>query len=55
MEDLRQKGYTVNSKMGVHPMTLISHVKERLKNGDQVPLETLGLFAGRVAKIKPPK
>lgn len=55
MEDLRQKGYTVSSKMGVHPMTLISHIKERLKNGDSVPLETLGLFAGRVAKIKPAK
>lgn len=55
MEDLREKGYTVTSKMGVHPMTLISHIKERLKNGDSVPLETLGLFAGRVAKIKPAK
>jgi hypothetical protein len=55
MSELQEKGYTVNSKMGVHPMTLISHIKERLKSGDQVPLETLGLFAGRVAKIKPAK
>jgi hypothetical protein len=55
MQELREKGYSVSSKMGVHPMTLISHIKERLKNGDSVPLETLGLFAGRVAKIKPAK
>ena len=55
MAQLQEQGYHVNSKMGVHPQTLLAHIRERMKNGDEVPLETLGLFAGRVAKIKPPK
>jgi hypothetical protein len=50
--DLADKGYDVSSKMGIHPQTLIAHIKERLRNGDEVPLETLGLYAGRTAKIK---
>ena len=55
MVSLQEQGYEVSSKMGVHPQTLLAHIRERMKNGDEVPLETLGLFAGRVAKIKPPK
>lgn len=53
--DLENKGYAVAAKMGVHPQTLIAHVKERLRNGDEIPLDVLGLYAGRVAKIKAPK
>jgi len=53
--DLADKGYNVGSKMGIHPQTLIAHIKERLKSGDEVPLELLGLYAGRIAKIKPAK
>ena len=53
--ELEQKGYAVNAKMGVHPQTLIAHVKERLRQGDEIPLDVLGLYAGRVAKIKAPK
>jgi len=53
--ELSEKGYTVNSKMGIHPQTLIAHIKERLKSGKEVPLELLGLYAGRVAKIKAKK
>lgn len=53
--DLADKGYDVASKMGVHPQTLIAHIKERLKGGDEVPLELLGLYAGRIAKIKQAK
>lgn len=53
--DLENKGYEVSAKMGVHPQTLIAHVKERMRNGDEIPLDILGLYAGRVAKIKSPK
>ena len=53
--ELEQKGYAVSAKMGVHPQTLIAHVKERLRQGDEIPLDVLGLYAGRVAKIKSPK
>jgi hypothetical protein len=55
VSDLADKGYKVQSKMGIHPQTLIAHIKERLKGGDEVPLETLGLYAGRIAKIKQAK
>jgi hypothetical protein len=53
--DLADQGYHVSSKMGIHPQTLIAHVKERLRRGDEVPLDLLGLYAGRTAKIKAPK
>ena len=42
-------------KTGVHPQTYVAHMRERLRNGEEVPLEMLGLFAGRVVKVKPPK
>ena len=31
---------------------LLAFVREKVRNGEEVPLETLGLFAGRVAKVK---
>jgi len=51
---LENEGYDVSSKMGVHPQTLLAHIRERMKAGDPVPLEKLGLFAGRTTKIKAP-
>jgi len=53
--ELHERGYDSAAKMGVHPQTLIAHVKERLRKGEEVPLEVLGLYAGRTAKIKFPK
>lgn len=35
----------------VHPQTLAAFARERLKNGEEVPLDMLGLYAGRQAKI----
>ena len=55
IEELADRGLNVSSQMGVHPQTLIAHVKERMRNGDEVALETLGLFAGRIATIKSAK
>jgi hypothetical protein len=39
-------------KKDVHPQTLAAFARERLRNGEEVDLETLGLFAGRVAKVE---
>lgn len=53
--ELHERGFDSSAKMGVHPQTLIAHVKERLRKGEEVPLEVLGLYAGRTAKVKFPK
>lgn len=52
VNELHERGFDAAAKMGVHPQTLIAHVKERLRKGEEVPLEVLGLYAGRTAKIK---
>lgn len=39
----------------VHPSTLKSFVKERLEAGDNIPLETFGVFDFKVAKIALPR
>ena len=50
---LAADGYFVEEKEGIHAQTLLAFVREKMRNGEEVPLETLGLFAGRVAKVKP--
>lgn len=52
---LADAGYDVSTQSGVHPQTLIAHVKECMRAGEEVPLETLGLYAGRIVKIKQPR
>jgi hypothetical protein len=49
---LAQDGYFVDEKEGIHAQTLLAFVREKLRNGEEVPLETLGLYAGRTAKVK---
>ena len=39
------------SDKSVHPQTLYKYARERLENGEDIPLDLLGLFTGRVAKI----
>lgn len=39
----------------VHHKTLASFAAERLKKGEELPIEDLGLFIGRTAKLTPPK
>lgn len=53
--ELHERGFDANATMGVHPQTLLAHVRERLRKGEEVPLEVLGIYAGRVAKVKLPK
>lgn len=49
---LAQEGYFVDEKEGIHPQTLLAFIREKMRSGEEVPLETLGLYAGRVAKVK---
>ena len=39
---------------GVHPQTLAAFARERVKHGEPVPFEMLGLSTGRMAKITKP-
>lgn len=54
-ESLRADGHDVTVKEDVHAMSLQAFAREKLRNGEDLPLETLGLFAGTTAKIKEPK
>lgn len=46
---------TLDQKEAVHPSTLKAFVRERLKNGDELPAQTFKLFIGEVCRIKKPK
>jgi hypothetical protein len=48
LEDL---GFTPSSNMTVHPSTLQAFARERLRSGESIDAETLGLYIGRVAKF----
>ena len=52
VEELKQRQFPVESSSGVHASTLQAFARECLKNGDEIDLETLGLYAGRIADIK---
>lgn len=52
---LRSAGFEVEPEENVHVSSLRAFVKEKLVKGDEVPLDTLGLFFGSVAKITLPK
>lgn len=42
----------MKTKYEVHHATLNSWVKERLKEGDEIPTDTFGVFRQRIAKVK---
>jgi len=48
---LEEEGYATTMKTGVHAMTLAAWARERLKNGDAIDTEVLGLYTGKVAKL----
>lgn len=54
-ERLRANGYEPQVKQDVNAMSLQAFAREKLREGEELPLETLGLFAGTVAKITAPK
>lgn len=49
---LQELGVSYSEKEDVHPQTLAAFARERLRNGEEVHLELLGLYAGRAAKVK---
>lgn len=51
LELLRNLGVEFSAKETIHHSTLVSYAKERMRKGKDVPMETLGLVAGRMAKI----
>lgn len=50
-EALAEMGVPFIDAETVHPMTLAAFAREKLKGGEEVPIESLGLYAGRQAKI----
>jgi len=55
VSDLKEKGFNVDFSSGVHAQSLMAFAREKLKEGTHIETETLGLFTGRIAKIKLPK
>lgn len=53
--DLNNKGFIVEDKASVHPSTLSSFAKEKLSNGEEIPLDLLGVHRQRVCKISAAK
>jgi hypothetical protein len=51
--ELEDRGLTVNVVHDVHAQTLQAFVREKLRAGEQLPWEALGIFVGRRAKITP--
>ena len=45
------RGFQVDKKEAVHPMTLKSFVKEMTENGSEFPSDLFGAFIGKKAKI----
>lgn len=44
--------FVAKKEIGVHPQTLCAFVRELLEDGKKVPIETLGIYVGRHAKLK---
>lgn len=48
--DLREKGYPAEVVEGVHPQTLAAFARERIKAGEDLDTEALGIYVGRTVK-----
>ncbi|MFA7063759.1 MAG: hypothetical protein WC132_06450 [Methanomethylophilus sp.] len=54
-EELRQQlsvQFEVDDNASVHPSTLAAFVREKLRNGEEVPLDLFGVHRQRVSKIE---
>lgn len=49
---IKDLGLVMKEKNAIHPQTLLAWVKERLKEGDEIPAETFGIFRQKTAKVK---
>jgi hypothetical protein len=52
---LMEAGFGAIIDRNIHHMTLKSFVKERLEKGDNIPIETFGIFEFKQAKVTTPK
>lgn len=51
-QELEGKGLDADDKTSVHPSTLASFVREKLRDGQEIPLDLLGVHRQRVSKIE---
>ena len=49
--DIERAGFAPNVAFGVHSATLQAFARERIKNGDPIDTEALGLYVGKVVKF----
>lgn len=49
---IKEQKLVFKEKAAIHPQTLLAWVKERLKEGDKLPVETFGIFRQKSAKVK---
>lgn len=49
---LKSQNLVLKEKNAIHPATLVSWVKERLAEGDALPVDVFGIFRQRIAKVK---
>jgi hypothetical protein len=49
--EILDRGFQVDKKEAVHPMSLKSWVKEMTENGSEFPSDLFGAFIGKKAKI----
>jgi len=49
---IEEQGFAPKVESTVHPQTLLAFARERMKNGEPLDTEVLGLYTGRVAKFK---
>jgi hypothetical protein len=50
--DIEKRGFLPQVESTVHPQTLQAFARERLKDGQPLDIELLGLYTGRVARFK---
>jgi hypothetical protein len=49
---LVEEGFSAEIESGVHTQTLCKFARDRIEAGEQIDLDILGLYTGKVAKIK---
>lgn len=52
IKELEERGLHPDDKTSVHPSTLAAFVREKLRDGQEIPLDLLGVHRQRVSKIK---
>lgn len=50
--NLEEQGFDVGLTTGVHPQTLAAWTRERLRMGEEIDTDILGLYTGKVAKFE---